>query len=115
MLTEQYQKTASRAADLQQQSQSTESGLTPLGSATAPQSPTFPNWPLLIFGSLALGIGLGVLTSIFVELLGRRVRGGEDLRLGVVPLLGVMSAPMKADGLLSRLRLARTRRSAEAM
>lgn len=115
VLTEQYQKTASRAADLQQQSQSTESGLTPLGSATAPQSPTFPNWPLLIFGSVALGLGLGVLVSIFVELLGRRVRGGEDLRLGEVPLLGVMSAPVKAGGLLSRLRLARTRRSAEAM
>lgn len=104
VLSEQYAKTSARAADLQQQAQSTESGLTALGTATAPQSPSFPNWPLLIFGSLGLGLALGILTALLVELLGRRVRGGEDLRMAEVPLLGVMSRPAASGTFFSRLR-----------
>lgn len=109
VLDDQYRKTSARAADLLQQSQSTESGLTPLGSATAPQSPSFPNWPLLIFGSLGLGLGMGILTSLFVELLRRRVRGVEDLRMEDVPLLGVMSRLRPQKGFLSRLLSKRPR------
>lgn len=104
VLDDQYRKTSARAVDLLQQSQSTESGLTPLGNATAPQTPSFPNWPLLIFGSLGLGFAMGILVSLLVELLGRRVRGGEDLRMDDVPLLGVMSRPRPLRrGLVSRL------------
>ena len=115
VLSDQYAKTSARAADLQQQSQSTESGLTPLGTATAPQSPSFPNWPLLIFGSIGLGLALGVVTSLFIEMIGRRVRGGEDLRLGEVPLLGIMSRPAPQGGLLLRLLPRRLRPATGAM
>lgn len=90
VLRDQYNKTAARAADLGQQSASDESGLTLLGSAVAPSSPTFPNWPLIIIGSLALGIGLGIAASLVTELMSRRVRGPEDLRLPDVPVIGVM-------------------------
>ena len=104
VLRDQYAKTAARAADLAQQGESTESGLTLLGSAVAPQSASFPKWPLIILGSLALGFVLGVLVSLVVELLGRRVRGIEDLRMPGIPVLGMMGRSTSSrTGLLARL------------
>jgi uncharacterized protein involved in exopolysaccharide biosynthesis len=109
VLRDQYLKTSARAADLQQQGESSESGLTMLGNATPPSSPSFPNWPLLIFGSLGLGSAIGILVALMAELLGRRVRGVEDLRQEKVPVLGMMTAlptarpSGKSGGLLSRL------------
>ncbi len=90
LLREQYGKTAGRAAELLQQGQSTEAGLTVLGSAVPPTRPSFPNWPLLIIGSIGFGSMLGILAALITELLSRRVRGVEDLRLPDVPLIGVM-------------------------
>ncbi len=90
VLREQYLKASTRTAELMQQGQSTESGLSLLGSATAPQKPIFPNWPLMIFGSLALGLMLGTLTALIIELIYPRVRGLEDLRIRSIPVLGVM-------------------------
>ena len=91
VLREQFNKTAARAADLDQQAESTETGLTFLGSAVAPQSAKFPNVPLVVFGSLAFGLILGVLVAMIVELLSRRVRGVEDLEIPGIPLIGVMA------------------------
>ncbi|KQT34687.1 hypothetical protein ASG29_00530 [Sphingomonas sp. Leaf412] len=90
VLRDQYAKTSARAAELQQQGQSDETGLELLGSAVVPTSAEFPKWPLVIFGSLGLGFALGLLASLVVELLGRRVRSSEDLGFRDVPLLGVM-------------------------
>lgn len=104
VLRDQYARTAARAADLEQQGQSTESGLTTLGSAVAPTSPSFPKWPLIMGGSLALGFVLGLLVAMLVELLARRVRGIEDLNLPGVPVLGMMArAPQRRRPLLRRL------------
>jgi uncharacterized protein involved in exopolysaccharide biosynthesis len=91
VLQDQYQKTVARAADLQQQGEVDDSGLTLLGSAVPPTSPSFPNWPLLIVGSIGLGAGIGVLIAMLLELLNRRVRGVEDLRFEGVPVLGMMT------------------------
>lgn len=91
VLRDQYTKTAARAAELQQQGESNETGLELLGSAVVPTSPIFPKWSLVIFGSLGLGFALGLLASLVVELLGRRVRGAEDLTFRDVPVLGVMA------------------------
>lgn len=91
VLRDQYQKTAIRASELQQQGESNDSGLTLLGNATAPQAAAFPNWIMLVAGSLGLGLMLGVLVALLLELLGRRVRGPEDLRGAGVPLLGEMT------------------------
>lgn len=91
VLREQYQKAAVRAAELQQQSESGESGFTVLGNAVAPQSPDFPKWPLLIFGSISLGAALGLLVALAIELLGRRIRGIEDLQHERVPVFGIMT------------------------
>lgn len=91
VLRDQYAKTSARALELEQQGQSTESGLTLLGDATAPMSAVFPKWPLVIFGAIALGLVLGILVSILAELLARRVRGVEDLRIDDLPVLGIMA------------------------
>lgn len=99
VLRDQFQKASIRVAELEQQSQSIESGLTLLGAATAPEKPSFPNWPLIIFGSLGLGLMLGMLAALLSELLARRVRCTADLRFGNLPVLGEMAVPMKRRNL----------------
>lgn len=90
---EQYNKTAARAASLRQEAAVGETGLTPLGSAVAPQSPVFPNKPLIVIGSIGLGAAMGVLVALLMELFARRIRGAEDLRSLEVPLLAVVGPP----------------------
>ena len=88
-----YNKTAQREVDFRQQAAVTDAGLTPLGNASVPQSPTFPNKTLIIGGCFALGLVFGALVALLVELLNRRVRGAEDLRSALdVPLLTVLEA-----------------------
>jgi len=109
ILRDQYQKASVRSAELEQQAQAIESGLTLLGTATAAEKPAFPNWPLIIFGSLGLGLMLGVLAAMVAELLARRVRCSADLRFGDLPVLGEMAVPAKRGGfnLFSLLRKSR--------
>jgi uncharacterized protein involved in exopolysaccharide biosynthesis len=114
VLREQYQKASTRVAELQQQADSIESGLTSLGAATAADKPTFPNWPLIIFGSLGLGLILGVLAAILAELLARRVRCVSDMRFGELPILGEMTMPTKR-GNFKLLGLFRKLKSREAL
>lgn len=92
VLRDQYAKTVQKAADEQQKSESTITGLTLLGNATEPTSPVFPKWPLVIAGSLGLGFLFGLLLSMLVELLARRVRGPEDLNIAGVPVVGIMAS-----------------------
>lgn len=105
VLREQLQSTASRQVELEQEAQSTETGLSYLGSAVAPQSPSFPKIPLLLAGSIALGLGIGVLVSLLVELLNRKVRTYEDLQFDGVPLLGIVTLgePERKKSLWARL------------
>jgi len=91
VLRDQYRTTAARAAQLEQEAQSAESGLTLLGDAVVPQDPVFPNYPLLLIGALVAGLGLGIAAALAMELLWRRVRGVEELQLLDVPVLGAMS------------------------
>lgn len=107
VLREQVQNAAKRAADLRQQSESTETGLSFLGSATSPRSPSFPNVPLIIFGAMALGLALGTGLAVLTELLNRKVRGPSDLTAIGLPLLGMAElAPQRAKvPLLERVRL----------
>lgn len=112
VLRDQYQKTLGKAADLDQQAASTDSGLTLLGNATAPQTALWPRWWLILFGSLALGLAIGTLAALLTELARPRVRGIEDLDFDDVPVIGVMSAPRRPT---RRKRRARGWRTAEAM
>lgn len=97
VLRDQYQKSAARASELEQEARSTESGLTLLGAAVVPQSRDFPKYPLIIFGSLVAGLGLGVVLALLIELLRRRIRGVEELRLINAPILGEMGRSIGAD------------------
>lgn len=79
--------------DFRQQAAITDAGLTALGNATVPAAPAFPNKLLIFGGCLGLGMIMGTLLSLLIELLNRRVRGREDIMdaLGV-PLLAVLKA-----------------------
>jgi uncharacterized protein involved in exopolysaccharide biosynthesis len=90
---EQYSKTAARAAELGQQAEVPDAGLTMLTAAKAPSAPSFPNRPLILGGALALGFALGILLALLLELMNRRVRTVEDMEFGHVPLLAVISVP----------------------
>jgi uncharacterized protein involved in exopolysaccharide biosynthesis len=88
-----YNKTAQKEVDFRQQAAVTDAGLTPLGNASVPQSPTFPNKLLILGGSFGLGLFLGVLMALLIEFLNRRIRGAEDLQSALdVPLLTVLVA-----------------------
>jgi polysaccharide biosynthesis transport protein len=76
-----------------------------LGSAVAPANPVFPNWPLILFGSIALGLGLGVLVALITELLSRRVRGVEDLAATGVPVIAILMPANETAREPARLRL----------
>lgn len=107
-LRDQYAKTAARAVDFRQQAESDDAGLTLLGSAIAPDSPSFPKVPLILGGALFAGIALGVMIALITELLSRRVRGIEDLTSAGVPVLIVVQGwkPHGQDrSLMQRLRL----------
>ena len=90
---DQYTKTIAREAELRQQAAIADAGLMPLGAAVTPKKPTFPNMPLILPGSLALGFITGVLVALLSEFMNRRVRGIDDLRSAVdAPVLVVIGA-----------------------
>jgi polysaccharide biosynthesis transport protein len=97
LLRENLNKTATRATELQQQAESNESGLTLLGNAVSPQSPAFPNVPLILIASLVAGLGIGVLAAIIAELFKRRVRSVDDMAFEGVPVIGAMARDQEAD------------------
>lgn len=99
MRREQYNKSMARIAQLRQEASVADAGITVLGEAVTPQSPSFPNIPLILGGALALGAGMGVMLSLLLELFGRRIRSLEDIEGATdAPLLAVIDAPPRAAG-----------------
>jgi uncharacterized protein involved in exopolysaccharide biosynthesis len=97
VLRDQYQKTAARAAELDQEAKSNESGLTLLGDAIAPQTRSFPRYPAIFAVALAAGFALGIFLSLMLEFLWRKVRVVDDLKLLNTPILGAMSGPTNGN------------------
>lgn len=94
MRREQYNKSMARVAELRQEAAVADTGISTMGEAVTPQKPKFPNKPLIFGGALVLGGGLGVLMSLLLELLGRRIRSVEDLRNALdVPVFAVIDGP----------------------
>lgn len=88
----QYEKAAARTADLQLESNASESGLVVLGDAIGGQERSFPKWPQIIGLASAFGLGLGIVIAVLTELYARRIRGPEDLRFASkVPVLAVIA------------------------
>jgi succinoglycan biosynthesis transport protein ExoP len=86
-----YQRTNAKAAEFREESLSSDIGVTPLGTATTPKEPVFPNYWLIVPGAIIAGLAVGVLVSLLMELLGRRVRSVGDLDLaGDAPLICVI-------------------------
>lgn len=95
-----YNKSLARIAELRQEALVADSGITTLSEAVTPQKASFPNKPLILGGALGLGAGMGVLLSLLLELLQRRVRSPEDLQAAIdAPVLGVVSGlgPVEAE------------------
>ena len=89
-----YNKSSQKEVDFRQQAAVTDAGLTPLGNATVPASPSFPKKTLIVGGCLGLGMLFGVMLALLTELLNRRVRGVEDLLSALkLPVLAVLEAP----------------------
>jgi uncharacterized protein involved in exopolysaccharide biosynthesis len=100
---EQYQKIAAKAEEMQAQSQASDSMLEPMGDTNMPGTPVWPNKPLVIGGSIALGLVLGLLLALLVELLGRRVRSDEDLESAAgAPVLAIVGAARPEDSLATK-------------
>jgi uncharacterized protein involved in exopolysaccharide biosynthesis len=74
-----YEKAAARTADLRLESNVSESGLVVMGDAIGGTTPSFPNWPQIVGLSFAFGLVLGIVLAVLTELMGRRIRGAEDL------------------------------------
>ncbi|HYZ47749.1 MAG TPA: GNVR domain-containing protein [Sphingomonas sp.] len=101
---DQYQKLASKAQEMKSIALSGDTNLEPLGNTNLPDNPVWPNKPLVIIGSLALGLVLGVLLALLVELLARRVRSEDDLEFATgVPVLAVVGSESAENGLGARL------------
>jgi uncharacterized protein involved in exopolysaccharide biosynthesis len=88
---DQYDKTLAREADFRQQAAVVDPGVNAMGTASVPDQPSFPNRPLIIGGSLGLGLVFGLLIALLVELLDRKVRSPEDLTAALgLPVLAVL-------------------------
>lgn len=108
----QYERAASRTADLQLESNVSESGLLALGDAVGGSERSFPIWTKIIGLSVAFGLALGVVVAVLTELFARRIRGPEDLRFASkVPVLAVI-ADRQPSPWRDRIRRLLTRRSA---
>lgn len=84
-------ETQTQVAQLRQLTTATESGLTPIGEARVRPRPVFPNPSLMLGGSTAIGLLLGGLLAVLIELMDRRVRTTRDLELATaIPMLGVV-------------------------
>ena len=76
---------------LREESAKTAGSIAPVGAAKPSDKPVFPNPWLILPASMGLGLTLGMLVAIFVELMGRRVRSVRDLETAAgVPVLAVV-------------------------
>jgi uncharacterized protein involved in exopolysaccharide biosynthesis len=95
---DQYRSAAARAAQFSVEAAVTDNGLSPIGVVVTPNKPAFPNKPLILGGSVGLGFALGIALSLLLELLNRRVRSVEDLRLSTdIHCIGVVEEPAGKD------------------
>lgn len=101
---EQYQKIAAKAGEMQAQAGSTDTLLQAMGETNLPDTPVWPNKPLVIGGSIAVGLVLGLMLALLVELLGRRVRSDEDLEYAAgAPVLAIVGSLRPDDSLSNKI------------
>ena len=100
---QQLAKVAEKANDFRLQANSGDNEIRVMGDAIAPTTPEFPKVPLILAGSIGFGAALGILLSLLIEFLGRRIRGREDLEYASgVPVFAEIGARAKTDKALLR-------------
>ena len=88
-------RAAARAAQFSVEASVNDVGLTPVGVVVTPNKPAFPNKPLILGGSLGMGFALGLALALLLELLNRRVRSADDLRLSSeIHCIGIVEEPV---------------------
>jgi len=108
LLRAQFDGETARAAKLRQDAEIIDAGVAPLGATNLPTRAEFPNPPLIMGGSMVLGLGVGVLLALLTELLGRKVRTADDLENATrAPVLAALP-PQRRRG--TRLSKAASRR-----
>lgn len=101
---DQYQRLQGKVEEMRGMALAGVTALEPMGNTNLPQEPVWPNKPLVIAGATALGLALGVLLALLVELLARRVRSEDDLEYATgAPVLAVVGRPVAANATLTRL------------
>lgn len=98
LLREQYAQASRRVADAQMQAESLDIGFSPLGPASRPIKPAFPNYRVVVGLSFGFGLMLGMLTALFLELLALRVRHTDDLEILGGNRLNVLQPPPRNPG-----------------
>ena len=89
-----YEQASAKTAQYRQEEASDDVNITALGTAATPTSPAFPNYWLIVPGSIVLGLAFSLMVSLLMELLGRRVRSPDDLDMvDDVPLVCVVPGP----------------------
>lgn len=93
-----YETAASKFAVYRAQADQTSANALTALPTPPPSRPLFPNWQLELPGSLALGLGVGVLGAMLLELLNRKVRSVEELDdVLQFPVVGVIGSPRRAS------------------
>lgn len=80
-----------RQRDLQLEQALTDSQVRVIDPALTPDSPVWPDIPLILFIGAAAGLGLGFCACLFLSLSDRRFNTIEDIQAGLaLPILGVI-------------------------
>lgn len=112
---DQYQKLAAKAEEMKSIAQAGDTNLEPLGNTNLPDAPVWPNKPAIIAGSIGLGLVLGILLALLVELFARRVRSEDDLEYATgAPVLAMVGQPRPENSLTSRMLRLIDRKGASA-
>jgi succinoglycan biosynthesis transport protein ExoP len=91
---DELEKLSAKSAQYRQEAVVNDSGLSPLGPATTPKAATFPNYLLIIPGSIILGGGIGVLVALLVVgVIGAPTSARNRPRFGWLSRFGRRRAP----------------------
>jgi succinoglycan biosynthesis transport protein ExoP len=101
---DQYAKSTQRVAEFRLQSNVDNTGISPLADAVVPTVPSFPDVPMIMGGSIVVGLGFGVLLSLLTELMARRVRSADDLSYASgAPNFAIVGVSRKPDSATAKI------------
>ncbi len=90
-----YEAVNNRLTQTNLESQSTQTNVSVLSPALTPLSPSFPKPPeVMLLGAVLMGVVLGVVAALGIEILDRRIRSTEELaEMLQLPVIGVIVGP----------------------